>query len=82
MKSVISQEGAKLFTIGTNQLINISLMPPDTELNYKVYSVGIESISFGLFRRLKKAENVLLEIAEFIGDRDELFYKVPFDEQV
>ena len=76
VKVIINQAGNSLYTIGANQLINISRVEVDGN---PLHSVGIQGISFGLFRHEKRAVAEFDKILDFIHDESRPIYRVEFD---
>jgi hypothetical protein len=68
MKIIVNAAGTALFTVGAvcgNQFINISKVEVDgTEL----YSVGVENISFGLYKKEKRAIAAFKAVVDFLRD--------------
>ncbi len=77
MKIIVSQDGRQCFTMGENNLIHIATVKIDGT-DMEVYSLGIENVSFGMFKNEKKCMNVLDEIVSFLCGKGERF-RVPRD---
>jgi len=78
MKILISQDGRQVFTIGANNLINISAVEIEKPAKVTLYSIGIEGISFGLFKREASALEIFKEFMEFLCC-DRPCFKMPDD---
>ncbi len=77
MKIIISQDGQQVFTVGENNLINISPLEIESP-KMTLYSVGIEGISFGVFKRKENAEIAFKAILVFLCEETKSF-KMPDD---
>ncbi len=77
MKIVVSQDGQQVFTLGENNLINIAPVEIENQKT-KPFSIGIESVSFGIYKDKAKAEHVLGELVKFLCSREER-YTMPAD---
>lgn len=75
MKIIVNQAGTACFTIGSNQFINISTVEVD---GTNFYSVGVENISFGLFRTEDAAVSTFQDITRFLCGGEPRF-DVPAD---
>jgi hypothetical protein len=65
LKIIVNQTGTALFTVSGNQLFNISKAEvKGTEL----YSVGVENLSFGLYKKEKRAMTALNSLLAFLSD--------------
>lgn len=65
MKIIVNQAGTAAFTVSGNQFINISKVEVNgTEL----YSVGVENISFGLYKKEKRAIAAFNAVIDFLRD--------------
>ena len=68
MKIIVNAAGTALFTVGTvggNQFINISKVEVD---GAELFSVGIENISFGLYKKEKRAMAAFNAVIDFLRD--------------
>ncbi len=79
MKIVVSQDGQQVFTLGENNLINIAPVEVENQ-KIKPFSIGIEGVSFGMFKDKGKAEHVLSELVKFLCSREER-YTIPADKK-
>jgi len=65
MKIIINQNGSGFFTVGNNQFYNISNAEIDGSV---VFSVGVENISFGLYKKENRAIAALNALMSFVTD--------------
>lgn len=80
MKVVISQNGQQVFTVGANTLINIAPVELTETDNPPIalVSVGIEGISFGVYKESENAQKTLNELVKFLNGGDSC-YTIPAD---
>jgi uncharacterized protein YlxP (DUF503 family) len=76
MKIIVNQSVTGFFTVGANQFYNVS--PVDFD-GTEHYSVGVENVSFGVYRDREKAERVLQKIGDFINDYSQVKYRLEPD---
>lgn len=76
MKIIINQGGHGFFTVGGNQFINISKVEIDGN---KIYSVGVENISFGLYKKEKKALSAMNSVMGFLCDETRDSFRFELD---
>ena len=76
MKIIINQANNGFFTVGVNQYINISRADINgTEL----FSVGIQNISIGIYKKEKRAITVFNQLLEFVSDDTRSTFRVEQD---
>jgi hypothetical protein len=66
VRVIINQNGNAYFTLGSNQFANITKI--EMEDKTALYSVGIEQISFALYKKEKRAITALNSLMGFIVD--------------
>ena len=76
MKIIINQNGNGCFTVGPNQLINISKADIDGNI---IFSVGIQNVSLGLYKKEKRATAVFNAVVDFLCDETRQTYRLEQD---
>ena len=68
MKIIVNQNGDGMYTVNGGLFMNISRVDMGGGF---LYSVGINNISFGLYKKEKFAQSALNAVMKFIVDKDE-----------
>ena len=76
MKVLVNQNGNGCITIGENQFINISKVDIDGN---SIFSVGIQNISFGVYKKEKRAQSVFDAVMGFLSDDSRSAYRLEQD---
>ena len=82
-KIIKSQDGQQIHFMTDNApcYFNVAPTPVDGKTEDEkttLYSVGINNISFGIFKKKDKAEGALLELENFLLDKS-LRFQIPAD---
>jgi hypothetical protein len=77
LKIIINQSGSGAFSAGANQFYSIS---EEESGGAKFFSVGVENVSFGLYKTEKRAKDELNALLNFICDKTDRAFRFKPDE--